>query len=71
MGGRVSGCGSGSRAFTWWSNFQNAFERSNGWRIDYHLVTPDLRERVRSASIYRERRFFDRAPATMEYELTL
>jgi exodeoxyribonuclease-3 len=57
--------------FSWWSNFQNAFERNNGWRIDYHLVTPDLRERIRSAAIYRESRFSDHAPVTMEYELFL
>lgn len=57
--------------FTWWSNFQSAFERNSGWRIDYHLVTPDLRESIRSASIYREARFSDHAPVTMEYELAL
>lgn len=57
--------------YTWWSNFQNAFERNNGWRIDYHLVTPDLRESVRSAKIFRDGRFSDHAPVTMEYELAL
>lgn len=55
--------------FSWWSNFQNAFERNNGWRIDYQLVTPDLRGSVRAASIYREQRFSDHAPVTIEYEL--
>jgi exodeoxyribonuclease-3 len=57
------------KQFSWWSNFQNAFERNNGWRIDYNLVTPDLRESVRSASIYREQRFSDHAPVIVEYEL--
>jgi len=59
------------KQFTWWSNFQNAFERNNGWRIDYHLVTPDLRETVRTASIYRGRRFSDHAPVIVEYDLGL
>lgn len=59
------------KRFTWWSNFQNAFERNNGWRIDYHLVTPELRNAIRSASIYREQRFSDHAPVTIDYELTL
>ncbi len=56
------------KQFSWWSNFQNAFERNNGWRIDYNLITPDLRERVRSASIYRDGRFSDHAPVVIEYE---
>lgn len=57
--------------YTWWSNFQNAFERNNGWRIDYHLVTPDLARLARSARIYRESRFSDHAPVIMEYDMTL
>jgi exodeoxyribonuclease-3 len=57
------------RQFSWWSNFQQAFERNNGWRIDYNLITPDLRDAVRSASIYRERRFSDHAPVVIEYDL--
>jgi exodeoxyribonuclease-3 len=57
------------KQFTWWSNFQNAFERNNGWRIDYNLITPDLRESVRSAWIYRDARFSDHAPVVMEYSL--
>jgi exodeoxyribonuclease III len=57
------------KQFTWWSNFQNAFERNNGWRIDYNLVTPDLKPTVRSASIYRESRFSDHAPVSIDYEL--
>jgi exodeoxyribonuclease-3 len=57
--------------YTWWSNFQNAFERNNGWRIDYHLVTPDVGSLARTARIYRESRFSDHAPLIMEYDLTL
>jgi len=57
------------KQFSWWSNFQNAFERNNGWRIDYNLITPDVRESVRSASIYRDRRFSDHAPVVVEYAL--
>ena len=55
--------------FSWWSNFQNAFDRNNGWRIDYNLVTPDLRERVRHAAIYRGERFSDHAPVIIDYDL--
>jgi exodeoxyribonuclease-3 len=57
--------------FTWWSNFRDDFERNRGWRIDYQLVTPDLRERVRNAGIYRGDRFSDHAPVILEYDFTL
>lgn len=55
--------------FSWWSNFQGAFDRNNGWRIDYHLVTPDIGRTVSSASIYRDTRFSDHAPVSIEYAL--
>lgn len=59
------------KQFSWWSNFQNAFERNNGWRIDYHLVTPDVRSSVRSASIYRAQRFSDHAPVIIDYNTSI
>ena len=59
------------KQFSWWSNFQNAFERNNGWRIDYNLITPDLRDSVRAASVYREQRFSDHAPVVIDYDLKL
>ncbi|MGZ3496786.1 MAG: exodeoxyribonuclease III [Vulcanimicrobiaceae bacterium] len=55
--------------FTYWSNFPGMYENNRGWRIDYQLVTPDLRDRVRSASIYKDTRFSDHAPVTIEYDL--
>jgi exodeoxyribonuclease-3 len=57
------------KQFSWWSNWPGAFERNLGWRIDYQLVTPDLATRVRAASIYRDERFSDHAPVTIDYEL--
>jgi exodeoxyribonuclease-3 len=60
-----------AKQFSWWSNFQNAFERNNGWRIDYNLVTPDLRDAVRSASIYRAERFSDHAPVIVQYDIPI
>jgi exodeoxyribonuclease-3 len=60
-----------SKRYTWWSNFQGAFERNLGWRIDYQLVTPSVAPFVRSASIYRDERFSDHAPLTISYDITL
>lgn len=57
------------KQFTWWSGWKGAWENNLGWRIDYQLVTPDLAPRVRAASIYREERFSDHAPVTIDYDL--
>lgn len=54
--------------YTWWSNFQKAFEHNRGWRLDYQLVTPDLRNKVKAARIYKESRFSDHAPVIIEYQ---
>jgi len=60
-----------SGQYSWWSNFQNAFEHNRGWRIDYQLITPDLAPKVRAARIYKDERFSDHAPVVIEYDMTL
>ncbi len=57
------------KRFTWWSGWKGAWENNLGWRIDYQLVTPDLAPRVRAAAIYRDERFSDHAPVTIDYDL--
>ncbi len=57
--------------YTWWPNWAGAFERNQGWRIDYQLVTPDLGSFVRRARIERDVRFSDHAPLTIDYALDL
>lgn len=59
------------KIYTWWSNFSQAYERNLGWRIDYQLVTPDVRTHVRSAEVYRDERFSDHAPVIIDYDLEL
>jgi exodeoxyribonuclease-3 len=54
--------------YTWWSNRGRAWDKNVGWRIDYHVVTPGLRERVLRTEIYREQRFSDHAPLIMDYD---
>ena len=53
--------------YTWWSNRGAARANNVGWRIDYQFVTPSLRERLRACAIYREQRFSDHAPVTVDY----
>jgi exodeoxyribonuclease-3 len=36
----------GSGDYTYWSNFRNAREQNKGWRIDFFLLSPDLREKL-------------------------
>ncbi len=54
--------------YTWWSNRGQAWARNVGWRIDYHVVTPGLGDKVRSAAIYKDERFSDHAPLTLTYD---
>lgn len=53
--------------YTWWSNRGRAWENNVGWRIDYQIVTPDLADKICSASIYKEQRFSDHAPLIIDY----
>jgi exodeoxyribonuclease-3 len=55
--------------YTWWSNRGQAWAKNVGWRIDYQVVSPALRDAVRSAKIYKDRRFSDHAPLIMDYEI--
>jgi len=55
--------------YTWWSNRGRAWEKNVGWRIDYQVVTPGLMDKIKKASIYREQRFSDHAPLTIDYDV--
>lgn len=55
-------------AYTWWSNRGQAWANNVGWRIDYQLATPDLQARIKAASVYKDSRFSDHAPLTVDYE---
>ncbi len=58
-----------SDEYTWWSNRGQAWAKNVGWRIDYQIVTPGLKDRIRRAWIYREQRFSDHAPVIIEYDI--
>ena len=57
----------GGESYTWWSNRGQAWLKNVGWRIDYQVVTPSLKHRIRRAAIYKEHRFSDHAPLTLDY----
>lgn len=57
--------------YTWWSQRGRAREKNVGWRLDYQVITPGLKARVREASIYMAERFSDHAPQVMVYDYQL
>lgn len=61
----------GAGEYTWWSNRGQAWANNTGWRIDYQVASPALRSAVRRASIYKEQRFSDHAPLTIDYDWAL
>ena len=56
-------------AYTWWSNRGQAYAKNVGWRLDYHLATPALAALARTESIYKDEKFSDHAPITIEYAI--
>lgn len=59
--------------YTWWSWRGKAFDNDAGWRIDYHLATPELASSAISAVVDRaatyDTRFSDHAPLVVDYQL--
>ncbi len=57
--------------YTWWSNRGQAYAKNVGWRLDYHLATPNLAALARSQHIYKTEKFSDHAPITLDYDFSL
>mgnify|MGYP003594116037 CR=1 FL=1 len=57
--------------YTWWSNRGQAWAKNVGWRLDYQIATPGIAALARSCSVYKEARFSDHAPLTIDYELEI
>jgi exodeoxyribonuclease-3 len=59
--------------YTWWSSRGKAFDNDTGWRIDYHLATPAMAERLTDYRIFRaaswDTRWSDHAPVIGDYTL--
>lgn len=57
--------------YTWWSNRGQARANNVGWRIDYHVITPGLKDKIKATSVYKDHWFSDHAPLTVDYAVTL
>ena len=53
--------------YTWWSNRGQAWAKNVGWRIDYHIATAGIASKAKTVAIYKDERFSDHAPLTIEY----
>ncbi|KYP10620.1 MAG: DNA-(apurinic or apyrimidinic site) lyase [Limnobacter sp. CACIAM 66H1] len=54
--------------YTWWSNRGQAYAKNVGWRIDYQMVSPALREKIQEVSVYKAQKFSDHAPLIADYD---
>lgn len=54
--------------YTWWSYRNKGWEKNVGWRIDYQVITPGLKDQVVNSRIYREACLSDHAPLLIEYQ---
>lgn len=57
--------------YTWWSNRGQAYAKNVGWRLDYHVVTPNIAKKAYDWHVQREPRFSDHAPMWIDYKLVL
>jgi exodeoxyribonuclease-3 len=57
--------------YTWWSFRGRAFDTDAGWRIDYHIATPELAARAADHTVDRapsyDERWSDHAPVVVSY----
>ena len=53
--------------YTWWSQRGAARAKNVGWRIDYQMVSPNLKAALRDCSIAAEPKFSDHAPFTVDF----
>ena len=54
--------------YTWWSNRGKSWENNVGWRIDYQIISPNSKLKVKNAKIYKKERFSDHSPLIISYE---
>ena len=54
--------------YTWWSYRANARANNKGWRIDYNMVTENLKDRIAAVDIHTEAFQSDHCPLILEME---
>lgn len=54
--------------YSWWSQRGRARENNVGWRIDYQVISPNLKNCVTKVIIDAKERFSDHAPLVFDYD---
>lgn len=53
------------KAYSWWSYFAKSRERNIGWRIDYFIVSPSLKDHIKGAAIHPDIMGSDHCPVEL------
>ena len=56
--------------YTWWSYMGHAREKNVGWRIDYFIVSNDIKENIIDAKIHSDIMGSDHCPVELEIDFT-
>ena len=56
-------------SYTWWSYMFKAREKNVGWRIDYFVVSNDIKEKIQDSYIYSEIYGSDHCPIGLEIDI--
>jgi exodeoxyribonuclease III len=54
--------------YSWWSQRGAARAKNVGWRIDYQVVSPGMKKKLKQCAIHPEPKFSDHAPYEVHYE---
>lgn len=55
--------------YSWWSYRAGARQNNKGWRIDYHIVTADLKDKIRDAGIFQQAVHSDHCPVWVDLDI--
>jgi len=56
--------------YSWWSYRAAARERNKGWRIDYHMLSENLIDKLKSADILQDVKHSDHCPIKVELDVS-
>ncbi|ADR22360.1 exodeoxyribonuclease [Marivirga tractuosa] len=56
--------------YSWWSYRSAARERNKGWRIDYHMISENLKNQLKAADILQDVKHSDHCPIKVELDVS-